>query len=63
MRRMTTARAGDGRNWPQSIRITRRERQLLREAATDQGASIAKILRQELDPLFSRLARRSRKAA
>jgi hypothetical protein len=53
------AAAGDGRQWPQSLRITRQERTLLRNAAREAGGTIAEILRMGLDPLFARLAARS----
>ena len=56
--RASDAAAGDGRQWPQSVRITRRERLLLNEAARNGRTTVAGILRMGLDPLFARLATR-----
>lgn len=43
------------RTWPFTIRITRRERQLLAQAAAKQKLSRAEIARIGLNPLFAEL--------
>lgn len=48
--------AEDVRHWPFTFRISRRERQLLRVAAEQQGKSYASVVREALDPLFAELA-------
>lgn len=50
--------AGDGRNWPFTLRVTPQERKLLRQAANEQRTSVAEIVRRAgLDSLLSQLSR------
>ena len=50
--------AGDGRNWPFTLRVTREERRLLMLAARRERTSAAEIMRRGgLQTLFTELAR------
>ena len=52
----TKTASEESRLWPFTMRISRRERHLLRIAAEQAGRSRADVARDALDPLFAVLA-------